>query len=634
MSTTTIAPEWESLHVFAHGDRSTADHLYLAAAEEGRRAIGEGLASGWFALRYWEGGPHIRLRLRDTRPGLADAVAERLAARTGTLPGTEPFDGVAFPNQAGSPSTVEAFGWQPTGTVLRPGYRPDTARYGGPEAMPLGEDLFQLSSEIAAEALPDILSGTSRTGTALKLLAAHVAGLLDAGFDEVTIGTALRRSALAAAARPGAPRADVPAARARAECEYEQQPEQFRAAVGRLRAEAGRLSGLPGRWAAAVHDYARQLQALGPDLQRGPWPALTSQWHMLANRLGVSVSGESFLTWLAGLTLSGSLTGPDAQGVPEAQADPTTPLAPVTPLPPETAARPRVTLHTATHITGHTAGRNAHATGEFLQAVKFQRDAMSSRTQRRESARPHPVGDGESYPPAPLHSVPRPAASHDAQPRTAPYRLPAADPALLAAPALAELLGSPAVGDLGGCTGVVDAARLGTLLGLAARVAAAPPAAAAVGFGGREHPAPELRPLLVDVLVRRVPGIPAGNYRYLADEHALAPCPAVDTGTLLSAVPYAAPRPAWHRPTAAAEAPVLLLLGTAPGVSTLRYGPRGARSALLEAGRLTQSLLLTATALDLRAATVCGGYDELAVASGHGEALTQPLCLVAIGAAP
>ncbi|MER5636432.1 thiopeptide-type bacteriocin biosynthesis protein [Kitasatospora sp. NPDC002227] len=680
MSTTTIAPEWESLHVFAHGDRSTADHLYLAAAEEGRRAVGAGLASGWFALRYWEGGPHIRLRLRDTAPGLADEVAQRLAVRAGTLPGTEPFP--AFPLQnggfrPGNRRTAEAIGWQPTGTVLRPGYRPETARYGGPEAMPLGEDMFQYSSELAAEALPAVLAGASRAGTALALLAGQVAGLLDAGFDETTVGTSLRRYALASAARPGAPRVDVPAARARAAHEYEQQPEQFRAAVARLRAAAQRSAGpavgLPGRWAAAVHDYARRLQALGGD----PWPALTGQWHMLANRLGSSVADESFLTWLAGLTLSGRLLGPDG-----------------------------------TEPTPHPGARTARATGEFLHAVKAHRESLTQRahlaararraaeptehapaehghaepaaaenpaverTAAERSAAEHsapehehehePAGResgeaarghaepadrrrgprglvpvealeeaGESDPtwpsggyrtPAPLYAVPRPG-HHTAAPQGGPVPLPAVD-AALAVSALPELLGlldRPAARPEA-CGGEFDAARLATLLGLAAGVV---PPASAPG-PGRSAAAPH--PLLLDVVVRRVAGLPAGSYRYLPAEHALSPRPAVDTAALLSTSPYAAPRPAWHRPTVAEEAPVLLLLGTAPGVSTLRYGPRGARSALLEAGRLTQSLLLTATALGLRAVTVCGGYDELALASGGGGLPTQPLCLVAVGA--
>ncbi|AUG77378.1 hypothetical protein CFP65_2549 [Kitasatospora sp. MMS16-BH015] len=763
MSTTTIAPEWESLHVFAHGDRSTADHLYLAAAEEGRRATDAGLASGWFALRYWEGGPHIRLRLRDTLPGLADGVAERLAARTSTLPGTEPFP--SFPLQSGGfrPGTrrsAEAIGWQPTGTVLRPGYRPETARYGGPEAMPLGEDMFQFSSEIAAEALPAIIAGASRTGTALTLLAGHVAGLIDAGFDETTVGTALRRYALAAAARPGAPRVEVPAARARAEQEYEQQPERFRATVARLRAEAGRPTGLAGRWAVAVHDYARRLQVLGAPgalgmpgtpgalgaraaepgrgQESGPWPALTGQWHMLANRLGVSVADESFLTWLAGLTLSGSLTsfdqpiGPALPGVrtaratgeflkavkvhreslgeslgarphrsaPEhtahahAEGEPAGPAVsgptisgPALDRPlvdgPARAGHPQDRADTArraadiAHGAAGTAHRSAGTAHRAADTAHRQTDsAFPPRPVHRPAdpaRRPvfdhtvfewpvfdHPVvagrrsyapvppaagesdhtyAAGEHFTPVPLHAVPRPA-HRSAPPRLRPVPLPAVDVALMGAPALPELLallggagqggpGGEADGEPGVCTGELDPARLATLLGLAAGAVSGPaaPGPERSGVGATTHP------LLLDVVVRRVSGIPAGSYRYLPGEHLLSPRPAVDTAALLSTAPYAAPRPAWHRPTAAEQAPVLLMLGTETGVSTLRYGPRGARSALLEAGRLTQSLLLTAAALELRAVTVCGGYDELALASGGGGRPTQPLCLVALGAA-
>lgn len=575
--TTTDTTAWESLHVFAHGDRSTADHLYLAAAAEGRRAVEGGLATGWFALRYWEGGPHVRLRLRDARPGAADAVADRLAALTGTLPGAAPLDPGAFYAHTADPDGARNLGWQPSGTVLRPAYRPETGRYGGPRALPLGEELFQLSSEVAAAVLPAVLAGTSRTGAALGLLAGHVAGLLDAGFDEYTVAAVLRRYALSWAALPGAPRVDVAAARSRAEAEHDRRPEQFRAAVDRLRGLGGEAAGLPGRWAAAVAPYARGLEALGDDLHHGPWPALTSQWHMLANRLGVPVADEAFLAWLASLALVGA-DGPDAM---------------------------------------HAGGRSA--AGDFLQAAKFRRGAMDRQAPRKETDRPDP------------------AAAHDLRPG-ARVPLPAADPARLAAPDLAEALGlrRSAYGRFGG---ELDAADLATLLGLAAGVTATvdvEEAGRPVRLDLYAHPsAGAVRPVLLDVVVQRVTGIAPGAYRYLPGSHSLAPRTAVDTTALLAASPYTEPRGGGPRPVAAEEAPVLLLLGVAPAAITPRYGQRGIRFALLEAGHLAQNLLLTATALGLKTLPIGGFYDdELAVAAGWDGVFTQPVYLVPVGVKP
>ncbi|MEU8762747.1 lantibiotic dehydratase C-terminal domain-containing protein [Streptomyces sp. NPDC048659] len=565
---------WQSLHVFAHGDRTTADHLYLAAASEGRRAVAEDRAAGWFALRYWEGGPHVRLRLHDARPGAAEAVADRLAAAVPGLPGAAPLDADAFYARTADPDGAANLGWQPSGTVLRPPYLPETDRYGGPRALPYGERLFELSSEVAAAALPAVLAGTSRTGAALGLLAGHVAGLLDAGFDETVTAAVLRRYALAWADLPGAPRLDVAAARARAEAEHDRHPEQFRQAVARLRASRPAPAGLPGRWAAAVRAYAHDLAGLGDDLRHGPWPALTSQWHMLANRMGVPVADEAFLAWLASLALAGA-------GGPETM-----------------------------HATGRTAA------SDFLQAGKFRRGAMARQAPRKGAARPDPA------------DAPDLRADSDVP-------LPTADPARLEAPALADALAGRRSA-YGRFAGELDAVELGTLLGLAAGVTdtvEAQEEGRPVHLDLYAHPsAGAVRPVLLDVIVQRVAGIAPGAYRYLPGSHSLAPRAAVDAAALLAASPYTEPRGGGPRPVVAEEAPVLLVLGVAPGAITPRYGQRGIRFALLEAGHLAQNLLLTATALGLRTLPVGGFYDdELALAAGWDGLVAQPLYLIPVG---
>lgn len=135
--------------------------------------------------------------------------------------------------------------------------------------------------------------------------------------------------------------------------------------------------------------------------------------------------------------------------------------------------------------------------------------------------------------------------------------------------------------------------------------------------------------------MQRVAGIAPGAYRYLPGSHSLAPRTAVDTTALLAASPYTEPRDGGLRPVAADEAPVLLLLGIAPAAITPRYGQRGIRFALLEAGHLAQNLLLTATALGLKTLPIGGFYDdELAVAAGWDGLFTQPLYLVPVGVNP
>ncbi|MGW7362145.1 lantibiotic dehydratase C-terminal domain-containing protein [Streptomyces sp. NPDC054841] len=71
------APVWLSVHVYAHSDLDDhlavlAGHLHTVAAAVGARA--------WFFLRYWEGGPHVRLRALCSSAGQRTRARELLCA--------------------------------------------------------------------------------------------------------------------------------------------------------------------------------------------------------------------------------------------------------------------------------------------------------------------------------------------------------------------------------------------------------------------------------------------------------------------------------------------------------------------------------------------------------------------------
>lgn len=73
--------EWVSAHVFHRGD---LDGLLLTAVEplvdELSRA---GAIGSWFFLRYWEGGPHLRVRLRPATGAAAEEVRRAALERFG-----------------------------------------------------------------------------------------------------------------------------------------------------------------------------------------------------------------------------------------------------------------------------------------------------------------------------------------------------------------------------------------------------------------------------------------------------------------------------------------------------------------------------------------------------------------------
>lgn len=112
-----------------------------------------------------------------------------------------------------------------------------------------------------------------------------------------------------------------------------------------------------------------------------------------------------------------------------------------------------------------------------------------------------------------------------------------------------------------------------------------------------------LYPLELSVIVRRVDDLPAGIYHYvpLADglerirESAVPP-------SLLSRLFLDQP---W-----AAEASAVLVLSAVCARSTVKYGDRGHRYLLLEAGHVAQNVVLAATGLGLGAITLGGFLDD------------------------
>src|SRR5882757_1457310 len=98
---------WHALHDY--NDR----FLLEAVAPAARAAVANGAASGWFFIRYWEGGPHLRLRLADAPPETVDSVAGQL---TGWLL-AHPVESLTAESYYGEgwAAAVEKMGWHEHG---------------------------------------------------------------------------------------------------------------------------------------------------------------------------------------------------------------------------------------------------------------------------------------------------------------------------------------------------------------------------------------------------------------------------------------------------------------------------------------------------------------------------------------
>ena len=131
-------------------------------------------------------------------------------------------------------------------------------------------------------------------------------------------------------------------------------------------------------------------------------------------------------------------------------------------------------------------------------------------------------------------------------------------------------------------------------------------------------------PLELFVLARDVEGVDPGCYRYSVDTHDLQigaqrPDDAV-LATIFLDQPYVA------------SVPAIVMIAARVALTTEKYGSRGYRYVLIEAGHVGQNLVLSAAGLGVGALPIGGFLDgELAALLGNDPVANPPLYGVALG---
>lgn len=287
---------WTTSCVYAHLSVPGTDALVREAIVPlAEQLVRTGRAQAWFFLRYWHGGPHVRVRFRDPEPAaladfeaqVADWLAEHPEHRL-------PIEEEAFREQFGQADPVP---WRAHGEIVREPYLPETDRYGGPRALRRCEEFFELSSRIAAAALqPQDRRKVFAVGLDLMTLAMSVSSptVLDAAraarryftaWDFTQESNTDRGTALA---------------------QSEQLQETWARAWDRRQgaiAEAVQHnpSSTHSLWQAGIEELLTDLAEI--EAQEGlTQPTAAILWsliHMMNNRLGISVHEERVLSWLA-----------------------------------------------------------------------------------------------------------------------------------------------------------------------------------------------------------------------------------------------------------------------------------------------------------------------------------------------
>ncbi|MER7166063.1 thiopeptide-type bacteriocin biosynthesis protein [Micromonospora sp. NPDC000207] len=319
------APPWLSLHAFHSGDHDrllteTVAPLVTSLQADGRLAQ-------FFFIRYWEGGPHLRLRLLPTRPDLAAEVADRArSALEGHL--------ARFPTpRSGSVEQWSALAERyariedradhdrrirPPDVVEALPYHPEYAVFGGPTATRAVERHFTESSRVALSALARPTAPNHRSRLAVVALASALAAWQP---DRHRLAHLLART------RSGW---TPPDDRGRRRSSYQRQRAALRRLVSgcwppeRESPPSGNPEPHAAAWSGSIHRLHAELVELHragefhPDLRAvaarfaadtGPdrdeqrlLVVLLRCVHLLCNRLGIGVDQETQLHYLVHAT--------------------------------------------------------------------------------------------------------------------------------------------------------------------------------------------------------------------------------------------------------------------------------------------------------------------------------------------
>ncbi|MBR7836775.1 thiopeptide-type bacteriocin biosynthesis protein [Actinospica durhamensis] len=287
--------DWQSFHVFLHTGIAEADAFLtedLAPVLDGLAAGREG--SAWFFIRYGEGGPHVRVRVRGLGAATAGLPADlsRLAAARTAVDGP-------WPSRHAE--------------VLAAAYVPETGRYGGTLALPIAEELFAGSSRVAVQALRQLATGGARLTLASDFANATASAL---GLDRLTAAQWLRRHASGwrwaaeVALLPG----EVVHSKVNSVFALQHDALVRRDRALRESLEQGTVAPWLSDWVEQVRSADKRLREVRPSTADAPSEtgagteaALSwvwgSQLHMLLNRLGITPDEERAVCRLAARTL-------------------------------------------------------------------------------------------------------------------------------------------------------------------------------------------------------------------------------------------------------------------------------------------------------------------------------------------
>jgi len=164
---------WLSVHLFYN--EPWEEFLQQAVEPYVNTAIQTGIVQQYFFIRYWERGPHIRLRLKGEVEMVKAVLKPNIKEHFETYYGSKPSmrKDPTYPNLFPEDSK-----WLPNNTIQQIVYEPELDRYGGQIGVSISEQHFMLSSQTVLKLILDKGKNWSYDdgmGAAIKLYVTMVA---------------------------------------------------------------------------------------------------------------------------------------------------------------------------------------------------------------------------------------------------------------------------------------------------------------------------------------------------------------------------------------------------------------------------------------------------------------------------
>ena len=143
---------WKSLYIYCHS--LDAQELLMLALESTLNKM----TDKWFFIKYWRGGPHLRLRYLDSRIEIKDEIENVVTSffeenKVHNIGRDEYYKNISFD---GEEEDEEVLPWFESGTWFYEDYIPETERYGDGKLLEISENIFYYSSQLALEIFKNV----------------------------------------------------------------------------------------------------------------------------------------------------------------------------------------------------------------------------------------------------------------------------------------------------------------------------------------------------------------------------------------------------------------------------------------------------------------------------------------------